>query len=43
MGGDRRYIVCYNEEEGERDRQRRQEIIERARKDVEKKGPRDFP
>jgi transposase len=40
--GDRRYIVCYNEEEEERDWQRRQEIIERARKDLEKKGPQAF-
>ena len=40
--GGRRYIVCYNEEEGERDRQRRQEIIEWARKDLEKKWPQAF-
>jgi len=40
--GDRRYIVCYNQEERERDRQRRQEIIERVRKELEEKGPQAF-
>jgi transposase len=36
------YVVCYNPEEEERDRQRRQEIIDRARQDLEKKGPQAF-
>ena len=40
--GERRYVVCRNEEEEERDRQRREEIIARARKDLEKKGPQAF-
>ena len=38
----RRYIVCCNPEEEERDRQRRQEIIDRARKELEEKGPQAF-
>ncbi len=40
--GDRRYIVCHNGEEEERDRQRREEIIERTREDLKKKGPKAF-
>jgi len=39
---DRRYMVCHNTEEEERDRKRREEIIDRARKDLEKKGPQAF-
>lgn len=38
----RRYVVCYNPEEEERDRKRREEIIQRARKDLAKKGPQAF-
>jgi transposase len=37
-----RYVVCYNPEAEERDRQRREEIVERARKDLKKKGPQAF-
>jgi len=37
-----RYVVCYNPEEEGWDRQRRQEIIDRARQDLEKKGPQAF-
>ncbi len=40
--GNRRYIVCHNGEEEERDRQRREEIIERTREDLKKKGPKAF-
>jgi hypothetical protein len=36
------YVVCYNPEAEERDRQRRQEIMDRARQDLEKKGPQAF-
>jgi len=40
--GNRRYVVCHNEEEEARDRHRREEIIERAREDLKKKGPKAF-
>ncbi len=38
----RRYVVCHNTEEEERDRKRREEIIDRARQDLAKKGPQAF-
>lgn len=37
-----RYVVCYNTEAEERDRKRREEIIERARESLEKKGAKAF-
>ncbi len=37
-----RYVVCYNPEEEERDRKRREEIIERTREDLNKKGAKAF-
>lgn len=37
-----RYVVCHNAEAEERDRRRREEIIERAREDLSKKGARAF-
>lgn len=40
--GECRYIVCYNPEEEVRDRRRREEIIERAREDLKRKGPKAF-
>lgn len=40
--GGRRYIVCYNGEEEERDRKRREEIVEHTREDLKKKGPKAF-
>ena len=40
--GDHRYVVCHNTESEERDRKRREEIIERARADLQKKGSRAF-
>ena len=40
--GERRYVVCHNGEEEVRDRRRREEIIERTRQDLEKKGPQAF-
>ena len=39
--GERRYVVCHNSEAEERDRKRRQEIIERTREEL-KKGPQAF-
>jgi len=38
----RRYVVCHNGEGEVRDRRRREEIIERARWDLEKKGAQAF-
>lgn len=40
--GERRYVVCHNPEEEERDRKRREEIIERTRQDLNKKGAQAF-
>ncbi len=40
--GDHRYVVCHNAESEERDRKRREEIIERARADLKKKGAKAF-
>jgi hypothetical protein len=40
--GDHRYVVCHNTESEERDRKRREEIIQRARSDLEKKGAKAF-
>ena len=40
--GDHRYVVCHNTESEERDRKRREEIIERARTDLKKKGAKAF-
>jgi hypothetical protein len=40
--GDHRYVVCHNTESEERDRKRRDEIIERARADLKKKGAKAF-
>ena len=40
--GGHRYVVCYNPEEEERDRKRREEIIERTREDLSKKGAKAF-
>jgi len=40
--GDHRYVVCHNTESEERDRKRREEIIERARADLKKKGAKAF-
>jgi hypothetical protein len=40
--GDHRYVVCHNTESEERDRQRREESIERARVDLMKKGAKAF-
>ena len=37
-----RYVVCYNPEAEERDRERRQEIIERTRQDLTTKGAKAF-
>jgi transposase len=37
-----RYVVCHNAEAEERDRKRREEIVERAREDVSKKGAQTF-
>ncbi len=37
-----RYVVCHNTEAEERDRKRREEIIERAREDLSKKGAKAF-
>jgi transposase len=37
-----RYVVCHNPEEEERDRKRREEIIERTREDLSKKGAKAF-
>jgi transposase len=34
-----RYVVCHNAEAEERDRKRREEIVNRAREDLKKKGP----
>jgi transposase len=39
---DHRYVVCHNPEAEERDRKRREEIIERARADLTKKGAQAF-
>jgi transposase len=40
--GDHRYVVCHNPEEEERDRKRREEIIERTREDLNRKGAKAF-
>jgi transposase len=40
--GDHRYVVCHNTESEKRDRKRREEIIERARADIMKKGAQAF-
>jgi hypothetical protein len=40
--GERRYVVCHNSEEEVRDRQRREEIIQRIQEDLKKKGPQAF-
>lgn len=40
--GKRRYIVCHNGEEEARDQKRREEIIERMREDLKRKGPQAF-
>lgn len=40
--GERRYVVCHNPEGEERDRKRREEIVARTRKELEKKGPQSF-
>ncbi|HLE81748.1 MAG TPA: IS1634 family transposase [Dehalococcoidia bacterium] len=40
--GGHRYVVCHNPDAEERDRKRREEIVERARRDLEKKGPQTF-
>jgi len=37
-----RYVVCHNIEEEERDRKRREEIIERTRQDLNRKGAKAF-
>jgi len=37
-----RYVVCHNTEAEERDRKRREEIIEHAREDLSKKGAKAF-
>jgi len=37
-----RYVVCHNAESEERDRERRKEIIERAREDLREKGIKAF-
>ncbi len=37
-----RYVVCHNTEAEERDRRRREEIIERTREDLSKKGTKAF-
>ena len=37
-----RYVVCHNTEAEERDRKRREEIIERAREDLRQKGAKAF-
>jgi transposase len=39
---DRRYVVCHNTEAEERDSKRREGIIEHAREDLTKKGPKAF-
>jgi len=36
------YVVCYNPEEEVRDQKRREEIVERVREDLKKKGPQAF-
>ena len=38
----RRYVVCHNGEAEERDRKRREEIIQRVREDLKKKGAQAF-
>src|SRR3989304_6264849 len=38
----RRYVVCHNGEAEERDRKRREEIVQRAREDLKKKGVQAF-
>jgi len=40
--GKRRYVVCHNPEEQERDLRRREEIIERTRQDLDRKGAKAF-
>jgi len=40
--GDHCYVVCHNSEAEERDRKRREEIIQRTREDLKKKGARAF-
>lgn len=40
--GGHRYVVCHNPDAEERDRKRREGIVERARRDLEKKGPQAF-
>ena len=40
--GDRRYVVCHNPLAEERDRHRRAEILERARRDLATRGPKAF-
>jgi hypothetical protein len=40
--GERRYVVCHNPEEEERDRKRREEIIEHTREDLNRKGAKAF-
>ncbi len=42
LTGSRRYVVCHNPEEEERDRRVREEIIERTREEVSKKGAKAF-
>ena len=36
------YVVCHNEEEEKRDRKQREEIIERVRENLKRKGPQAF-
>jgi len=40
--GEHRYVVCHNPEEEIRDRQRREEIIENMRQELQSKGPKAF-
>lgn len=40
--GERRYVVCHNPEEEERDRRVREEIVRRTREDLKRKGPQGF-
>jgi transposase len=40
--GERRYVVCHNPEGQERDLRRREEIIERTRQDLDRKGAKAF-
>jgi len=40
--GDHCYVVCHNSEAEERDRKRREEIIQRAREELKKKGAKAF-